>query len=99
MKIDLTQTFTDQEGKTIQDKKGDLTSGKAITEVLLNQLQGDDKITGEEKAQYWTIWFDKIKDQKEAKLTVEEAATIKERIGRGWPQLIVGPMFKLLDNS
>lgn len=100
MKIDLTKTFTTIEGKTMKESgenSPELTLGFVATQAILNVLPGDDNLTGVEKNELFTLWFDNIKDKQKAELTAEQVSKIKERIGKAYPALIVGQAYKLLD--
>lgn len=96
MKVNLETKFVAVSGEVLQGENGkDATLGYAITEALLSVLKGDDQLSGAKKAELFNIWFDKIKDKKEAELTIEEIITIKERVGLAWPQLIVGQVYNI----
>jgi len=93
---DLTIKFTDQLGKALVDADGDVTLAKVITTALLSPMEDDKTISGQEKADLFNLWFDKIKDNKEADLTSEDKVLIKERVGKAYAQIIVGQVFKIL---
>ncbi len=96
MKIDLTTSFTNENGQNIKDGEQDLTIGKVITTAILSPMKDDDKLTGEEKANLFNLWFDKIRNKKTADLEPEEIILIKERVGKAYAQIIVGQSFKIL---
>lgn len=97
MKINLTTTFSDQLGGKIKNGEEQLTMGDVITSALLTPMKEDEKLSGEEKAELFNIWFDQIKDKKEADLKPEQVVKIKERIGKAYAQIIVGQSFKILN--
>jgi|SRR6056300_1892543 len=96
MKIDLTTTFTDEQGSTLQDTKGEVTLSKVITTALLSPMKDDDKLSGQEKADLFNLWFDQVKDKDKADLKSEDKVLIKERVGKAYAQIIVGQVFKIL---
>jgi len=93
---DLTIKFTDQLGKALVDADGEVTLAKVITTALLSPMEDDKTMSGQEKADLFNLWFDKIKDNKEADLTSEDKVLIKERVGKAYAQIIVGQVFKIL---
>jgi hypothetical protein len=93
---DLTIKFTDQLGKALVDVDGEVTLAKVITTALLSPMEDDKTMSGQEKADLFNLWFDKIKDNKEADLTSEDKVLIKERVGKAYAQIIVGQVFKIL---
>jgi len=94
--IDLKQTFTNESGKDLSDDKGAVTLGKVIQTALLSPMEDDKNLSGQEKADLFNLWFDKIKDAKEADLTSEDKVLIKERVGKAYAQIIVGQVFKII---
>jgi len=98
MKIDLNVQLLDIEGQPLKGEGDKIpTVGTAITQSLLSPLKGDEALDGAKKAEMFNIWFDKVKDKKEADFKAEEVVLIKERIGKAYHQLVVGQMFKILD--
>jgi len=93
---DLTIKFTDQLGKALVDADGEVTLAKVITTALLSPMEDDKTMSGQEKADLFNLWFDKIKDNKEADLTSEDKVLIKERVGKAYAQIIVGQVYKIL---
>lgn len=98
MKVNLTDNILNSEGTVFKTPNtfGDMvnmTIGKAIGQALLNHLPGDESLSGEDKAMNYTIWYDKIKDQKQADFTPEEIVNIKKRVGIGFPALVVGQIY------
>lgn len=94
--INLKQTFSNEIGEDLQGKDGAVTLGEIITTALLSPMEGDDKISGQEKADLFNLWFDKVKDAKEADLTSEDKVLIKERVGKAYAQIVVGQVFRIL---
>ncbi len=98
MKLDLTKGLVNVNGDILKTPTGEVaTVGLTITQSLLTELNGDEKLEGVKKAELFNLWFDKIKDKKEADFKPEEVVLIKERIGKAYGMLVVGQMYKLLD--
>ncbi len=98
MKIDLTTTFINETGSTLKDGSGaETTMESVITTSLLSPMKDDDKLSGDEKAELFNLWFDKIRGKKEADLKAEEVVKIKDRVGKAYAQIIVGQLFRILD--
>lgn len=98
--IKLNQTFIDRDGKVLmKDEVNEvpLTLNDVVTSALLNTVEGDDKLPGTKKAELFSIWFDKVKDKEVLDVTTEEKASIKERIGKAYFQLIVGQAWNYLE--
>jgi hypothetical protein len=99
--IDFTQVLKDLDGKPLPvNPDGKLpaaaTLGYVAKEALVNALQGDPP-EGAGKFDRWQLAAKIYPDKSDVVLTAEEVATIKDRIGKGFPALVVGPAWKLLD--
>lgn len=98
MKIKLETVIVNEVGEEMDISEGKkATLSAIITTALLTPFKQDDNMSGEEKAELFNIWFDKIKDKKEADLKPEEVVKIKKRIGYGFPPIVVGQAYKLLN--
>lgn len=97
MKIDLTKTLLNLDGIELKDGDKVATVGHVITQSLLGVVEGDEKMEGLKKAELFNLWFDKVKDKKEADLKPEEKVLVKDRIGKMYHIIVVGQMFKILD--
>lgn len=102
MKIDMSAVLTDLDGKPIfeADAQGQpttkpLTLRIACRGALLSPLRGDDALTGEQKANFFALAL--LVGQDAPELKIEQVATLKERIGKGYSPLIVGRCYELLD--
>jgi hypothetical protein len=100
--IDFTQELHGLDGKPIPlAKSGDKPSeNTTLSEVsvtaLVMQLDEDRSMSGATKFSNSEL-ARKIYKAKNAILTAEEVATIKDRIGKVYPPLIVGAAWPLLD--
>lgn len=93
MKVNVTQPITDLDGKPLSE---DATLRRTCLQVLMNALDGDEKMPGDEKAKLFALGL-KIHDEDEPDLTVDEWAKIKNRIGRGYGPAIVGRAYAMIE--
>lgn len=92
MKIDVTPVITDLEGKPIEG----VTLRKVICDSLLLPLEGDEKLSGEKKAQMYALAV-KTHNEDQPDFRAEDIAEIKARIGKRFAPLVVGRAYALLD--
>ena len=99
MKIDVTQTLKDYEGKEIvgDDKKTLLTLRRVIT-VALNSMGGGKPIPAEKKAKAYEV-FSKCYKGKEADLTVDDRSFINEQVAEFYSPLVVGRVREILEGK
>jgi hypothetical protein len=100
--IDFTQVIKDLDGQPLPiNSEGKLPSvatlGKIAKDALTNILPGDDQLTGSGKFDHWQLAQKVYPDKSDVVLTAEELATIKERIGKAYGPIVVGPAWKMLD--
>jgi hypothetical protein len=100
--IDFTQVIKDLDGKPLPiNMEGKLpavaTLGQVAKDALVNVLQEDAQLPGSVKYDHWVLAGKIYPDKSDVVLTAEELATIKERIGKAFGPLVVGPCWKLLD--
>lgn len=100
--IDFTQVIKDLDGKPLPiNIEGRLpavaTLGQVAKDALVNVLQEDAQLSGAVKYDHWVLAGKVYPDKSDVVLTAEELATIKERIGKAFGPLVVGPCWKLLD--
>lgn len=99
MKIDTAQTLKSIRGEVLKDEKGDpVTLGSIMATALLAQVQGDDA-TGAEKAKRFALAVKVSADDLPVDLTVEEAAKIKELVGKAMGALVVGQVWNAIENA
>ena len=97
MKIDLKKVLFNEDGEdfTIGETKEKVTFGYIFTKALLTELKGDEEKV-EDKGKRFTLWYEKLKDKKEAELTIEESVMIKERVGKAFGAIIYGQISLVL---
>jgi hypothetical protein len=98
--INFTEALTGLDGKPIvqgDPKKAEpITLGDIAVASLENSLEEDRQMSGDAKFKLDTL-ARKIYKMKDAILTVEDISTIKQRIGKAYPPVIVGAAWRLLD--
>ena len=94
MKIDLTQTLNSIDGEPLADEGGALTLRRVIQTVCLNTLKGEEDVAGDLKWQLWKLANEANQDQVE--WTPEQVSLIRERIGKGYGAVVVGPAWEAL---
>lgn len=101
--VDLSQELHDVFGKPFVVADGtssmkNLTLADAIINALETSTQQDQKLTGEEKFKLDELARAIILNKKMA-LTVEQIATVKERIGHVYGAAVTGAAWRALDPS
>lgn len=97
-RINFTEVLQGLDGKPLAgaDKDKPLTLGDVAVTALESPTEDDKAKTGEEKFKLDQL-ARKVYQNKSVTLTVEEIATIKERIGKIYGPLVVGATYPLLD--
>jgi hypothetical protein len=100
--IDFTQVIKDLDGKPLPiNIDGKLpavaTLGQIAKDALTNILQEDSTLAGSVKFEHYLLAQKVYPDKSDVVLTAEELATIKERIGKAFGPVVVGPAWKMLD--
>jgi hypothetical protein len=100
--IDTSQVVKDLDGKPLPiNSEGQLpasaTFGRIAKDALTNTLPGDDKIEGSVKYDHWMLAAKVYPDRKDAVLTRTELETIRDRVGKGYGAIVVGPVWRLID--
>lgn len=100
MKIDFTQKlvnpFTKEPVWESEKKEKESTLSGVCSDALLTKLEGDERATGKDKMELFLL-AQKIYNAKDADLTAEEVAKIKERVGKSFAAIMVGIVYPLLD--
>jgi hypothetical protein len=96
--VDFTQQLTGLDGKSIPLTVGGppLTLSDVAVAALEAQFGDEQTMPGAKKFELYEL-ARKIYNKKDVALTAEEAATLKDRIGRFWGPAIVGAAWPLLD--
>ncbi len=83
-------------GKT---KLVQMTLGDACAEALLGLNESDRTENGKSKWERWQLASRILKSTKPIKITAEETAKIKERVGKMYGPVVVGPVYELLEGK
>lgn len=94
MKIKLNEHITDFAGEPIEG----LSVGDAIINSLMTMLKGEENMDGKAKFELFAL-ASKLHGKEEVDLSLDEAAKIKDRVGRIYTPLIVGRLWNVLDPS
>ncbi len=99
MKIDFSRVIEGLDGEVMKDGAKPLTLRAIAVNALLSELKDDGGLRGEDKCMLWNL-AQRINGSKEPLiLPIEDIATIKERVGKAYRQIIVGPAFHLIEND
>lgn len=101
--IDFSKPIRGIDGKPFTDEKGasiDKSLGKFCEDALLAAYPDETSLEGTEKFKRWQLAAKIAKDGgKNVDLSVEELALVKKLVGKGYPPMIVGPVWLMLDPS
>lgn len=97
MKIRTSTVLLGVDGEPLADAGKPVSLRAVIQNALLGTLRGDENLSGTEKLALWGLAT--RANEAEADFSVEEMATIKERIGRAYGPVVVGPVYEILDPS
>ncbi len=97
MEIDFSKTLEGFAGQPIKlrpSDEGGATLGMVCAEALFAALPGDDRLTGTEKAKRGNLGL-RIASAKLVELSPEDAAMIRECVGKAYSPLIVARVYEL----
>jgi len=99
MKIDFGQELLGIDGKPIMDPQSQeaIRLNSVCINALMGQLEEDSKVAGEKKLARWTLACRVQNGKGPIDMTAEEIADIKDRVGKAFAPVIVGPAFLALD--
>ncbi len=105
MKVDVTQTLTALSGEAVREpaaedgEKGkEFTLRAACVNALMAVMEKDNNLSGEDKLKSFEL-AKRIQNDPEPDLTPEELTKIKDRVGKAYGPVIVGPVFTILNGS
>lgn len=106
MKIDVTKPIKDLKGNVVKHQVDedvhDMTFLHVAQHALLVSIEGDGKLSGEDKLKRFRL-ATKLQEATEAPnvgvadLSVDEAAKLKDLIGKVWSPLIVGRAWDIIE--
>ncbi len=94
MKINLDTPLIGLDGKPLTNEGKEIIARDIITNALMNQPPGEQP-NGEDSFKRYKLAESML--GKEVDLTPEEIAMIKDRIGKQYTPIIVGPIYKILN--
>lgn len=97
MKIDVTESIKNYQGEPLEDQNGPV-SWREVFSGALNATAKGEAMTSEDKAKAFQI-SSKLYSKKEVKLTVDDMAFLKERVGLFYNPLIYGRVTELFDGE
>jgi hypothetical protein len=99
MKIQVNQPLKTIHGNNLEEVKGkSFTVKDAIVSGLLSQ-DNSENINGQKKFELYKL-ASKIQDAEgEVEITIEQAATIKERVGKSFTALVVGQVYEIIEKG
>ncbi len=97
MKVDVSGVIKNYEGKPLKESGNPLT-WRTVFSAALNATAEREVRTAEDKAKSFQISNKLFKD-KEVKLTVDDMAFIKERVGKFFSPLVYGRTCELFDGE
>lgn len=97
MRLKLNTPILDYEGNPIADGKSPLTYQKVFA-VALNTFGENDKPAPEQMAHIYALSI-KLYGGNEVELSIEDAALIKERVGKTFNPLVYGRSIDLLEGK
>lgn len=98
MRIDVTQELCGLDGVPLKDGDDTITLRSIGINALVASLDDDQRLSGEYKFELWML-AKRLREADTPELKVEEVAKIKERIGKAYSQVVVGPAFTLLEDQ
>ena len=99
MKVNFEQALEGLDRKPLMDGETPVTLGAVAVNALMTPMEGDDKLTGDDKLAHWLLAGRIQNATGPLDITPEEATKIKDRIGRGFAPAVVGPAFIILNGS
>lgn len=99
MKIKIDEAIKTLDGKPIKEGKDPVTVKDILLQACTAQLQEDAQMPGVKKFELYNL-ANKINGQKkDIELTVEEIATLKDRVGKAFNVLVVGQVWTILEKG
>ena len=99
MKIDVNQKIKTLEGGFFKDGDGvtDITLKKVLVRALVLAHTYDEKLSGDEKFNYYKLAMKITDADGEIDVTPEEIIILKKRVGLMYATQMVGPVFMILN--
>ena len=98
MKIAFNQLILDLNNKPLESNGQPFTLRNAAQEALLATFADEPNLPAVEKIKRFTL-AQKIAPMQVVEISIEEAATIKELVGKAYGPLIVGRVYALIEEA
>jgi len=101
MKLDVTQALCNFDGEPLRNETADgepITLKQICINSLMANLDSDANMTGEEKMRAYSLG-QRLHDGTVVDLVPEDLALLKERVGKCYGPVIVGPAFTMLNGD
>ena len=98
MKLDVETILIGLDGKELKDGTTLCTFKTVALNALLASFPDEQNLSGEDKFKRYQLAM-KINANSEVELSVEEAALIKQLVGKGFAPLVVGRMFEMIERT
>lgn len=100
MRRNFDQPILDINDEPIKSEKGEIATLAIVSINALLATYGDEPgLSGKDKVERMHIALKINRSPREVDLTTEQLAKIKELIGKGFPPLIVGRAYELLEQE
>jgi hypothetical protein len=96
MKVDVTAVLKSLKGETLQDGESDVSLRSVATAALMMVYPDEQAVGGEEKFSRYKLAL-RMNADSSVELTPEEAAKVKQLIGKAFGPAVVGPAYELLN--
>jgi hypothetical protein len=96
VKVDVMVVLKNLQGEALKDSDKEATLRSVATAALMLPYQDEQSVGGEEKFTRYKLAL-RINASESVELTPEEAAKVKQLIGKAFGPAVVGPAYELLN--
>ena len=97
MRINVTQQLVGYDGDPVKGPVGPLTLREVLCQSLVNQIDSDkEENDANRKFDRWQL-AGLIHREEFVDLKAEQVAELKARVAVGWPPIVLGPVWTLID--
>lgn len=95
---DFSKVLTGLDGQPLKDGDKEIPLSVVCVNALRGVYRGEEDLSGVEKEKRYKL-CERIYEQGEVEISIEELALIKNLVGKGYPVDIVGPAYALLESE
>lgn len=99
MKIDLSAKLTDPKGNVIKDGENEATLGSTLYISCISAAEGDNHQSGQDRYKLGKLTYELAAHDEEIELSVEQIATLKERVGKVMSPAVVYSVWTMLESK